>query len=191
MHEKEIAENIISGDEEAFRRLVNTYQKTVLNICYQFVHNRETAEDLTQEVFILVYSNMSFYRGESSLKTWISRIAVTRSLDHLKAVKRKKRIFWFQNKFTLPLSGRAVPSADEHNPGYNVEREERLRILDEALSKLPEKQKIAFLLSHHEDMSGREIGEIMNLSLASVESLIYRAKKNLKKILFNHYNNNL
>lgn len=191
MHEKEIADKILAGDEEAFRWLFNSYHKIVLNICYHLVHNKETAEDLTQEIFILVFNNLSCYRGDSSLKTWISRIALNRSLDYLKAVKRKKRFFWIQSKFSVPFSSVVSISGDEFHPGFYVEEEERLRILEKALSGLPEKQRTAFLLSYHEDLSGKEISELMNLSLASVESLIYRARKNLKKKLFNHFKNSL
>lgn len=191
MNEKKIAEQIISGDDEAFRWLVNTYQKTVLNICYHIVRDKETAKDVTQDVFVLVYNNMSCYRGESGLKTWISRIAIRKAIDHLKASQSRKRFFWFRNKFSVSLRDVTALSKESESPDFKTENDERRTALDQAISALSENQRIAFLLSYNEDMTAKDIAAAMNLSVASVESLIYRAKKSLKKTLFNKYKNDL
>ena len=79
-----------SGDE-LFRALVTEHQEMVINTCYRFVLNREDAEDLAQDVFVEVHRSLDQFREESKLSTWIYRIAVTKSLDHLRRMKRKKR----------------------------------------------------------------------------------------------------
>ena len=81
MQENELVNRLKNGDEEAFRIIFNDNQKKVINACYRLVNDIDTAEDLTQEVFIKVYSSISQFRGESQLSTWIYRIAITKSLD--------------------------------------------------------------------------------------------------------------
>ncbi len=89
MHELETVERLKSGDEAAFREVVEKYNALVLNCCFKFVRNRESAEDLTQEVFLEVFASIHAFRGDAQLSTWIYRIAVTRSLNYLKSLKRK------------------------------------------------------------------------------------------------------
>jgi RNA polymerase sigma factor (sigma-70 family) len=91
MEDLEIVDKLQSGDSETFRLLVEKYQKLVFNCTYKFVRNKESAEDLTQEVFIEVFESIHSFRADSQLSTWIYRIAVTKSLNHLKSLKRKKR----------------------------------------------------------------------------------------------------
>ena len=80
-----------SGNKNAFAALVSAHQKTVLNICYRFLLNKEDAEDIAQEVFIEVYHSIHKFRGDSALSTWIYRIATTKSLDEIKRKNRQKR----------------------------------------------------------------------------------------------------
>ncbi len=82
----------MASKEESFRSLVAEHQEMVINTCYRFVFNREDAEDLAQDVFIEVYRSLEQFREEARLSTWIYRIAVTKSLDHLRRLKRKKTV---------------------------------------------------------------------------------------------------
>jgi RNA polymerase sigma-70 factor (ECF subfamily) len=91
MDDREIVDKLKGGDDDVYPIIVEKYQRLVLNCSYRFVRNRESAEDLTQEVFMEVFESIHSFRGESRLSTWIYRIAVTKSLNHLKSQKRKKR----------------------------------------------------------------------------------------------------
>jgi RNA polymerase sigma factor, sigma-70 family len=91
MEDIELIEKLKSGDSETFRLDVEKYQKLVLNCAYKFLRNRESAEDITQEVFIEVFESIRSFKAQSQLSTWIYRIAVTKSLNHIKSLKRKKR----------------------------------------------------------------------------------------------------
>ncbi len=187
MTENEFINKIKSGDEDSFRTLVDDHQKIVLNTCFRFVQVKETAEDLTQEVFIEVMRSIGQFRGESKLSTWIYRISVTRSLDYLKMMKRKKRFAKLKSLFGD--EGQLVedkPSA-EKNPVEQIENRDRAEILAWALESLAENQKIAFTLSKYDEMSYKEIAEIMGTTISAVESLIHRAKGNLKKRLKSYY----
>ncbi len=187
MEETELVSRLKNGDEEAFRIIFNDNQRKVLNTCYRIVNDKGTAEDLTQEVFIKVHSAIKYFRGDSKFSTWIYRIAVTKSLDYLRAKKRKKR-FGFA-RFSDSSNEEFIMSkiSGREYPGDSLEMDERKYFLEKALNAIPENQRIAFSLSKYDEMSYQEIAEILGISLSAVESLIHRAKKNLEKKLFHYY----
>ena len=78
-------ETILKGDQRAFKLLVDTYQLMVVNTCYAFVHDRDEAEDIAQDVFVQVFESLGKFRFESKLSTWLYRIAVNRSINHCKS----------------------------------------------------------------------------------------------------------
>lgn len=191
MEDLELIRQLKSSDETAFRLLVDTYQKFVLNSCYKFVYNRETAEDLTQEVFIEVYRSINLFRADSKLSTWIYRISITKSLDYLKGQKRKKRFAILKSLFGEDEVEERISAPDNNSPDKILENNDRLKVLSWALSKLPENQRIAFTLSKSDEISYKEISEVLGVSVSSVESLIHRAKQNLKKKLYSYYKKHL
>jgi len=181
-----LVSDLKNGGEEAFRYLVDQYQDKVYNTCISFVKNPDDADDLTQEVFIEVYNSIHKFRLESKLSTWIYRIAVNKSLEHLRKMKRKKRsgfLFWRGNEDSE--SKQEIP--DFNHPGVMTENKEGAKILFQAIDKLPDNQRIAFTLHKLEDLSYDQIAEVMKKSLSSVESLMHRAKLNLRKELFIYY----
>ena len=174
------------ADELVFRQLVLQYQDKIFNTCISLVKNAEDADDLTQEVFIEIFRSIHKFREDSLLSTWIYRIAVNKSLEHLRRMKRKRRagiLTWF-NKEYREVSNDA---ADFNHPGVMAENEEQSRILFRAVEKLPESQKIAFTLHKLEGLSYEQIAAVMQKTLSSVESLMHRAKSNLKKELYEYY----
>jgi RNA polymerase sigma factor (sigma-70 family) len=147
----------------------------------------EDAEDITQEVFIEVFHSLHLFKEQSALSTWIYRIAVNKSLDFLKAKKRKKR-FAFLTQLFHPETGEVLHEVSHFDhPGVALENKERSQILFGAIKNLPENQKTAFVLFKIEGFPQKEIARIMNLSEKAVESLIQRAKENLKRSLGNIY----
>lgn len=189
MEDIELINKLKEGDEESFRVIVDRYQKYILNICFRFTRSKETTEDLTQEVFIEVYRSINNFRGGSKFSTWIYRIAVTKSLDHLKSQKRKKRFGMIKSLFVEnDFDNESLLVADSgENPQKKIEQEDRMKILSLALESLPEKQRIAFTLNKYDEMSYQEIAGILGTTISSVESLIHRAKINLRKKLYNYY----
>ena len=87
--ENKLLKHLIQGDAEAFDLLITEYQDRVVSTCARFVHNREDAEDVAQDVFLEVYQSVDGFRGQSRLSTWIYRIAVTKSLDFVRKMKQK------------------------------------------------------------------------------------------------------
>mgnify|MGYP003434190047 CR=1 FL=1 len=92
MNQPELIAQLQQGDEQAFKKLVDEWQDMVYNTVLGIVQNADDADDITQEVFIQVYQSVSSFKGESKLSTWLYRITVTKSLDHLKRKKTKKPI---------------------------------------------------------------------------------------------------
>ncbi len=191
MAEEELIKNISNGGFKSFKILVNENQKKVLNTCFRFTNNREDAEDLTQEVFMEVYKSITGFRGDSKLSTWIYRIAVTKSLDFLRKKKRKKRFGIMKSISSEETLREELKATDISSPGTQAENRDRIKILNEALEKLPENQRVAFTLSKYDELSYQEIAEILETTIPAVESLIHRAKNNLKKRLYNYYEKKL
>jgi RNA polymerase sigma factor (sigma-70 family) len=166
-----------------FEHLFDANHKKVFNIALNIVQSIEDAEDITQEVFVEVYQSLHSFNQNSSASTWIYRIAVNKSLDYLRAKKRKKR-FAFLTQLFHPETGEQLHEASifDH-PGVVLENKERSQLLFKALDKLPENQRTAFVLHKIDGFSQKETALLMNLSEKAVESLVQRAKENMKKIL--------
>ena len=188
MGEAEIIEKLKQEDENAFRQLVEKYQQLVVNTCFGLVHNMEDAEDIAQDVFIEVHRSIHKFRANSRLSTWLYRIAVNRSLNHIRDNKRRK---WFQPLEDSSKIGKEhvfnVTSPKTDSPDSEMEKNQRAALLYQAIDSLAKNQRIAFTLNKYEDMSYKEIAEVMEISLSSVESLMHRAKKNLQKKLYTCY----
>jgi RNA polymerase sigma-70 factor (family 1) len=174
-----------SGDNDAFKQLVALYQERVFNTAISMVQDHGMAEDITQETFIMVYKSILSFNEKSSMSTWIYRITVNKCLDHLRAANRKKRAGIFSGLFSDSATPPEQPNFE--HPGVQLERREQARYLFAAIETLPHNQKIVFVLAHIEELSQKEIAEIMNLSVKAVESLIQRAKVNLRKKLSDIY----
>ncbi|MBK7561675.1 MAG: sigma-70 family RNA polymerase sigma factor [Chitinophagaceae bacterium] len=184
MNEQELILGLRNGDETAFKYLVDTYQDRVFNTAIGIVQNAEDAEDVAQEVFIQVYRSIHHFKGESKLSTWLYRITTTRALDLLRSRKSKKR-FGFMQRLTGEDNEPLYELADFNHPGVTLDRKENAAKLFKAIAQLPENQKTAFTLHKLEDLSYQEISQVMRTSVPAVESLMHRAKQNLRKILEN------
>jgi RNA polymerase sigma-70 factor (ECF subfamily) len=190
MTDKELIRRLIDGDQEAFRSLVDNYQDLVFNTCYNLIRNTEDAEDVAQDVFIEIYESIHQFRSESKLSTWLYRIAINKSLNHIRKYKWKSRVSSIENFFAGEKNVKLeIEDPHAHNSPESIDYSERAKVLQNAINNLPENQRIAFTLCKYDELSYQEITEIMNLSLSSVESLIHRAKLNLQKKLVNYYKN--
>ena len=186
MNDQELIIAITAGDQKAFRLLVDTYKKSVYNTVLGFLQNIENAEEVTQDVFVKVYETIGSFKNESKLSTWIYRISVNQALDFIRKTKRKKRFGIITYLFGNDNEVLHQPANFEH-PGIVLENKEKAAILFSAVNSLPDKQKTAFLLQKIEQCSQQKIAEIMQLNEGAVESLLSRAKTNLKKQLINYY----
>jgi RNA polymerase sigma factor (sigma-70 family) len=188
MTEQELLIRLQSGDESAFKTLVETHQKRVFNTVLAIIQDFEEAEDVSQEVFMEVYQSVKKFRGESKISTWLYRIATIKALEEIRKKKTAKRFAFFTSLFG-DSNEVLHESADFVHPGIVLEQQENSKVLFKAINQLPENQKVAYTLSNIEGLSYQEITEVMEVSLSSVESLLFRAKTNLKKSLGDYYKN--
>jgi RNA polymerase sigma factor (sigma-70 family) len=187
LDERILVEQLRKGDEAAFKTIVETWQNMVFNTALGIVQNAEDAEDIAQDVFVQVYHSVSSFKGESKFSTWLYRITVTKSLDHERKKKRKKRFSFVRSLFS-EQNEVIVDPPDFHHPGVILDNKENAAALFRAIAELPENQRIAFTLNKVEGLSYQEVSEVMKNTVSSVESLMHRAKNNLKKKLEDYYN---
>jgi RNA polymerase sigma factor (sigma-70 family) len=186
MNEWTLIEQLKQGDEAAFKTIVETWQNMVYNTAIGIVQNAEDAEDITQEVFVQVYQSVSSCKGDAKFSTWLYRIAITKSLDHERRKKRKKRFAFVKSLFGEE-GGEVIDPPDFNHPGVVLDKKEDAATFFSVINKLPENQRIAFTLHKLEGLSYQEVSEVMKTTLSSVESLMHRAKNNLRKNLEEHY----
>ena len=186
MDEQILIEKLKQGDEAAFKQVVETWQNMVYNTALGILQNAQDAEDVAQEVFVQAYQSVKTFKAESKFSTWLYRITISKALDHVRRKKRKKRFAYVQSLFGSE-NQTIIEQPDFHHPGVALDNKERAAILFKAIDHLPENQKVAFSLHKLEGLSYQEISEVMKTTLSSVESLMHRAKNNLKKWLEKYY----
>lgn len=190
MEEKELILRLKKNDQIAFGFLVDLFSKKVYNTCIGMLQNLEDAQDVTQEIFITIHLNVKDFKEESSLSTWIYRISVNKCLEFIRKKNRKKRSGIFRSIFSADGEKSIENHSDFSHPGIQLENKERSIILFKAIGLLPEQQQTAYILHKIEQVSYNEISVIMEVSLSAVESLLFRAKQNLKKQLATYYEEN-
>lgn len=188
MTEFELLNRIIEGETDLFAKIVNKYQVQIKNICLGYVHDKEKADDIAQEVFIEIWKSLKKFKQKSKFSTWIYRIAVNKSLNYIR--KEKK----YSNGNILSIENTVkdiqIEIKEEENPDFEIENNEKSMILNAAINRLSKKQKNVFVLNKLNDISYKEISEITGYSLSSIESLIHRAKLKLQSELINYYKKN-
>lgn len=190
MIETEFIEQLKNQTREAYSKLLDDFQQKVFATCISFVPNREDAEDIAQDVFVEVFKSIKKFKGDSSLSTWMYRITTNKCLEFIRKRNTKKR-FAFLQSLTGPdfEIDKTNFFTEMNHPGVILENKEQNETLFLAINNLPEAQRVAFTLNKVDGKSYQEVSDIMEKSLSSVESLLFRAKKNLQKTLENYYKN--
>lgn len=155
----------------SFRDLVIQYQDMVFNLCVRLLSKREDAEDCAQEVFLKIFRGLSSFRGESGLKTWIYRITVNTCRNKLKS-----RAFRTAADSHTPLQ---IVADESYSPWRDLERNEKKRLLLDAIRKLPFQQRVVVILRDLNSKDYEEISRITGLRLGTVKSKLSRARKSL------------
>lgn len=148
------------------------------NTALSYLQNIQDAEEITQDVFVSIFEKAHTFRNNSKVSTWIYRIAINKSLNLIdKRSRRPKAQSLIQDDARIEF----------HHPGIVLENKEKATILFATIDTLSENQKTAFILSYIEGLPRKEVAEIMETSLKSVESLLQRSKTNLRKKLISIY----
>lgn len=173
---------LLAGDSRAFEFLFEKYREKVFRIAYRFVRNKEDALEVVQDVFLNVHTGIARFKTDSKFFTWLYRIAVNRAIDFTRARKARS---------TVEADHEVLESQEKPLPGRSTERSPvelaQERELDEkvalAVQSLSEKHRTVFLLHASENLSYKEIAEVMKCSVGTVMSRLFYARKRLQEIL--------
>ncbi len=187
MQDQQLIEKFKAGDEQAFDTLFKKYQMIVLNTCYRLLQDDTDSQDAAQEIFIKVYRALPKFKPDAQFTTWLYRICINHCYNVLRARKRKKLTSIFskndQNENSL-----LEKIEDTNNPMQDMEKKELKEMVIYAVNQLPKNQRTAVILHRFEGLSYKEIADVMNTTVSSVESRLHRAKLALAKNLSNYIN---
>lgn len=176
MDEKELIQQAAEGSEEAFAVLVKKYRTKMFNLAYSMTRNRETADDIAQDVFIKAYIYISKFKYKSSFGTWLYRIAVNTVKDYLRKASRINKISFDERLASPDIQEDEVVIKEEE-----LEAKLRKKLLHRAIQALPEKHRTILTLRDIQGISYKEITGILNISPGTVDSRLYRARRMLRK----------
>jgi len=171
-----------TGDERAFRALLDKYERAVFSICLRMVRNRDEAADLSQDSFIKVFASLDRYNPAYAFSSWLFKITSNLCIDYL----RKRRIETLP--MDQPIDGEKGEiqrqyAASDPTPDESLDRAEKMARLESAISALPEHYRIMLILRHQEDLSYEEIADHLSIPLGTVKARIHRAREMLKGLL--------
>lgn len=178
MNERELIARLQKRDEAAFEELIRQYEKKVYSLCFRMCGNSEDAEEAAQDAFLALWRGIDRFRQESSLSTWIYRLATNACIDTLR--RRKKQ----SGSVSLDDEELFVDAVDTSpQPQETVEHRETQKLLQEGLSALPEEYRKVLILREIEGLSYTEIAESASIELGTVKSRISRGRSLLRNFL--------
>ena len=166
-----LVERYLAGDTAAFDEIMIRYERQIYRVCYRFVENRDDAMDLAQEVFIKAFEHLSTFRRESSLKTWLYRIAMNHCINH---VKKHSQEFVEVSEYT----GK-IPASTQVQLEDREQREHFRRMV----KRLPPKQKAILELRINEQLSYEEIAKMSGRSVSTIKASVFFALEKLRKLV--------
>lgn len=181
---KERIKEVLKGDQEAFGEIVELFKDKVFQICYRMLGNRHEAEDIAQEAFVRAYVNIHSFNLNKKFSTWLYRIATNLCIDRI----RKKKPDSFLDEEVAGTDGLTLYSqiaAEGKSPDSEVETMELQEIVQREILKLPDKYRIVIVLRYMDDLSLKEISEVLDMPLGTVKTRIHRAREALRKQLNN------
>jgi len=179
--EEELIGRAREGDSRAFDQLVQAHLRVVWRVVWRILRHREDTEDVVQEVFITAYQALSGYRGECRLSTWLHRIAVTRSLNHLRSRGERFRRASRPLEIATEMTFAAPEGIEASTPLLALEAKELLQKLASCLEQLPGIWRAAVTLRDGEEMSYEEMADVLGVAVGTVRSRLARARLALRE----------
>ena len=176
-------EHSLSGVREAFDCLVRKYQNRLYNGMVHFLRDETEAEDVVQESFVLAYTRLSKFRGQSSFYTWLYRIAINAAIS--RGRKKRPRVSLERD---LGDAGVGMPGHDPQ-PGARIDEQERADQLQAALGRLSEEHRLVLVLRELDGMGYEDIAQILDTPVGTVRSRLHRARHQLKEELATYFEN--
>lgn len=174
-----LAAQVLEGDLNAFEELVNKYKKSVFAIVYRIIGQYQEAEDITQEVFLIVYEKLYQFDINKKFAPWIHKIAVNTTIS---ALRKKKKVVNISFDETYVQAIDNTSSTVIGDPQLFFERNELSRLINEVIMELPENYRIIITLRYHMDYNNGEIAEVLGISKENVEVKVHRARKAMRNL---------
>lgn len=178
MEEKKLVQQSLEGNMEAFGELVKKYKTKVFNLAYSLTRNRESADDLAQEIFIKIYLALHKFKFKSGFGTWLYRISINHITDFLRKEGKIHKV-----PFEETMENATIQEDEIKRKERAQLLQERKKLVHKAIASLPEKYQIILTLRDIQEFSYGEITKILKLSPGTVDSRLHRARKILKKKL--------
>lgn len=186
LNDETLVERVQNEDQEAFRILVERYQRRLFSVAYGMVRNKEDAMDVVQDAFIKVHRHIGNFQGSSSFYTWAYRITVNLCIDFLRKKSRKQEVDYddtIQSSSEVDAGDLLTPSRLGVDPSRVYQRKELLEQLDNAMEDLSDKHRSILILREVQGLSYNEIAEVLDISKGTVMSRLHHARKNLQDAL--------
>lgn len=183
IEEKDLIQQVQDGNRNAFRQLVEEYKRKVYYFAYHLTGNHMDADDLSQEVFIKIFRSIANFRQEAKFSTWIYRVTVNCWINMRKSKAYKIRLKQDRLDSNVYLDEHKI---SEQNPMREAEKADLHKFIHNALHKLSPKEKSVFIMRHYHELSLKEIGIILNISVGTVKSLLFRAINKLQTQLIGY-----
>lgn len=176
-----LIDRLCSGDQSAFHDLVGRYKKKVYYLAYDITGDHHEAEDISQEVFMKVYRSLKTFRRDAKMSSWLHQITVNASIDSLrrKSVRHARSGSELDNVETEEnLLASGTHNLDPVRTTESIQIQNRI---SQALQKISPRERIVFVMCHYNGLKLKETAEILNVTLGTVKSLLFRAIKKLRK----------
>lgn len=173
----ELVKEFLTGDQSAFNKIAAKYQKKIYWHARRMIGNHIDADEITQEVLIVLYNKLDTFNFQSKLFTWIYKITSTRSLNYIKRKKVKRFLFLDDENVKEIQSNSDIIQ--------NLESKEKIEKLDKILQKIPEKQREVFIMRQFDELNYSEIAEITNKSTGALKANYFHALKKVTEMMEN------
>lgn len=178
-NDEQLIARTISGEQEAFGFLIRKYQSRLYNAMVHFLRNEVEAEDVVQDAFVLALTKLESFKGNSQFYTWLYRIAHNAAISKL---RKKRPALSLNQSFGEDSPGFSVPSS-EAQPGQQMEQDEEIERLMDAMQKLSDEHRSILILREMEEMDYEAIAGVLQLPVGTVRSRLHRARSCLRDIM--------
>lgn len=172
--DEQLIDRVRQGHSEAYRVLVERHKSYIFTIIYRMVEHKETAEDLTQEVFVKLFRSLIYFRGESKFTTWLYRMTTNLVTDYRRSQKRKPYVALLDK-----MKGWLTDAKEQ--PEEIAQQKDEQQRMQALLSELPDKYRLIMYLYHYKQLSYQEMSEATGLPVKTLETRLYRGKAMLKE----------
>jgi RNA polymerase sigma-70 factor (ECF subfamily) len=176
--DKILVQSFLNGNQTAFNYIVMKYQKKIYSVVQKILVNSIYIDDVTQEVFVKLYDSLKTFRGDSSLLTYIYRIAINMSLNHIKYNRK-----WYSQTSSIDES--EIDLKDSQIIDAELDKNTLSNQIQKAINSLPEQQRVVFQLKFYDNLSYEELSEILNKPIGTLKATYFFAFKKLSSVLKN------